>query len=178
MGKKHKDGKDGKKAKKKKAHEAVSGAGLAAAVVGAARSMRTVLSRNLLATGLYAGQDGVILALSEEGGLTAGALAARLGVKAPTMTRTIGRLEAQGFVERRPDETDGRLTVVHLTEAGRASVDRIAEAGRLSERQAADGFSEKDMRNLLKLLRAMDENLHGGMADGARAGEKPVADEI
>ena len=178
MGKKHKDGKDGKKAKKKKGHEAVSGAGLAAAVVNAARSMRTVLSRNLLATGLYAGQDGVILALAEEGGLTAGALAARLGVKAPTMTRTIGRLEAQGFVERRPDETDGRLTVVHLTEAGRATVERITEAGRLSERQAADGLSEKEVRNLLKLLRAMDENLHAGAPDMSSADEKPVADEI
>ncbi|WPE21265.1 MarR family transcriptional regulator [Shinella zoogloeoides] len=178
MGKKHKDGKDGKKVKKKKSHEAVSGAGLAAAVVNAARSMRTVLSRNLLATGLYAGQDGVILALAEEGGLTAGALAARLGVKAPTMTRTIGRLEAQGFVARKPDEMDGRLTVVHLTEAGRASVDHITEAGRLSERQAAEGLSEKDVRNLLKLLRAMDENLHAGLPDAARNGEKPVADDI
>ena len=178
MGKKHKDGKDGKKAKKKKSHEAVSGAGLAAAVVNAARSMRTVLSRNLLATGLYAGQDGVILALSEAGGLTAGALAARLGVKAPTMTRTIGRLEAQGFVARRPDEADGRLTVVHLTDAGRASVNHITEAARLSEQQAAEGFSEKDMRNLLKLLRAMDENLHAGLPDASRQHEKPVADDI
>src|SRR5690606_31877824 len=157
------------------AHEDVSGAGLATAVVNAARSMRTVLSRNLLATGLYAGQDGVILTLSEEGGMTAGVLAARLGVKAPTMTRTIGRLEAQGFVERRPDETDGRLTVVHLTEAGRASVDHIAEAGRLSERQAAEGLSEKEVRNLLKLLRAMDENLHGATPE---TGEKAVADGI
>lgn len=178
MGKKHKDGKDGKKAKKKKSHEEVSGAGLAAAVVNAARSMRTVLSRNLLATGLYAGQDGVILALSEEGGLTAGALAARLGVKAPTMTRTIGRLEAQGFVERRPDETDGRLTVVHLTEAGHASIEQITQAGRISEEQAADGLSEKDVRNLLKLLRAMDENLHATLPDVPRNGEKIVADDI
>lgn len=178
MGKKHKDGKDAKKSKKKKSHDDVSGAGLASAVVNAARSMRTVLSRNLLATGLYAGQDGVILALSEEGGLTAGALATRLGVKAPTMTRTIGRLEAQGFVERRPDETDGRLTVVHLTESGRATVETITEAGRLSEEQAAEGLSEKDVRQLLKLLRTMDENLHANLPDGPRNGEKPVAEDI
>ncbi|MGJ7039256.1 DNA-binding MarR family transcriptional regulator [Shinella sp. BE166] len=178
MGKKHKDGKDAKKSKKKKPHDDVTGAGLASAVVNAARSMRTVLSRNLLATGLYAGQDGVILALSEEGGLTAGALATRLGVKAPTMTRTIGRLEAQGFVERRPDETDGRLTVVHLTETGRATVETITEAGRLSEEQAAEGLSEKDVRQLLKLLRTMDENLHANLPDGPRNGEKPVAEDI
>ena len=40
MGKKHKDGKDGKKGKKKKSHEDVSGAGLSAAVVNAARTVR------------------------------------------------------------------------------------------------------------------------------------------
>jgi len=170
MGKKNKDGKKGKK----KSQAAANGGGLANAVVNAARSMRTVLSRNLLETGLYAGQDGVILALAEADGLTAGALAARLGVKAPTMTRTIGRLEAQGFVERRADGADGRLTVVHLTEAGRASLDAIAEAGRESERQAADGLSDKEIRTLLKLLRAVDENLHANLPNGAKA----VADEI
>lgn len=177
MGKKHKDGKKAKSGKKK-IREDVSGAGLATAVVNAARSMRTLLSRNLLATGLYAGQDGVILALAEEDGLTAGALAARLGVKAPTMTRTIGRLEAQGFVERRPDETDGRLTVVHLTETGRATVERIAEAGRLSERQAAEGFSDKEVRTLVKLLRVMDANLHAALPDAARNGGKAVAEDV
>jgi DNA-binding MarR family transcriptional regulator len=170
MGKKNKDGKKGKK----KSRQPADGAGLASAVVNAARSMRTVLSRNLLATGLYAGQDGVILALAETDGLTAGALAARLGVKAPTMTRTIGRLEAQGFVERRPDGADGRLTVVHLTAAGRASLDAIAEAGRQSEQQAADGLSDKEIRTLLKLLRAVDGNLHAVLPNSGKA----VADEI
>ena len=67
---------------------------------------------------------------------------------------------------------------VSLTEAGRASVNHITEAARLSEQQAAEGFSEKDMRNLLKLLRAMDENLHAGLPDASRQHEKPVADDI
>ena len=161
MGKKHKDGKDGKKGKKKKSHEDVSGAGLSAAVVNAARSMRTVLSRNLLATGLYAGQDGVILALADEGGLTAGALAARLGVKAPTMTRTIGRMEAQGFLERRADTDDARLTKVYLTTLGRDRLETIAAAGKALEETATRGLSDKQVRTLMKLLRVVDGNLHG-----------------
>lgn len=80
------------------------------AMTQAARSMRTVLSRNLLEAGLYAGQDGVMLALAGEDGLTPGGLAQRLGVKAPTMTRTIGRMEAQGFLIRKADGGDQRLT--------------------------------------------------------------------
>jgi DNA-binding MarR family transcriptional regulator len=177
MGKKNKDGKKGKSGKKK-LREDIAVGGIASAVVSTARSMRTVLSRNLLETGLYAGQDGVILALAEDGGLSAGALASRLGVKAPTMTRTIGRLEVQGFVERRPDEDDGRLTVVHLTEAGRGSLERITEAGRISEKQATEGLSEKEVRTLVKLLRAVDENLHAQSTDAARNDAKTVADEI
>lgn len=173
MGKKKKEEK--KEKSKKKDHVAVGTTDVSGAIVQAARSIRTVLSRNLLSSGLYAGQDGVMLALAENGGLTAGALAVRLGVKAPTMTRTIGRLEAQGFVERKPDNLDGRLTVVELTETGRASLNLISDACSLSERQALDGLSDKEVRTLLKLLRTVDGNLRGVAAHG---GEKTVAEEI
>lgn len=126
--------------------------------------MRTVLSRNLVASGLYAGQDGVMLALAETDGLTAGALAGKLGVKAPTMTRTIGRMEAQGFLERRPDRDDARLTKVYLTELGRDRLQIIAEAGQHSEKLATRGLTDKQVRTLMKLLRAVDSNLQAARA--------------
>ena len=129
------------------------------AITQAARSMRTVLSRNLLDAGLYAGQDGVMMALAEDDGLTPGALAQRLGVKAPTMTRTIGRMEAQGFLVRRADGADQRLTKVFLTETGRERLEQIAGSVERCTAQALAGFSGKEMRNLLKLLKAVDENL-------------------
>ncbi|MBD9373572.1 MarR family transcriptional regulator [Rhizobium sp. ARZ01] len=173
MGKKKKEEK--KEKAKKKEHAPIRPTEVSGAIVQTARSIRTVLSRNLLSSGLYAGQDGVMLALADNGGMTAGALAARLGVKAPTMTRTIGRLEAQGFVERKPDTVDGRLTVVELTQAGRATLDLITQACNLSEHQALDGLSDKEVRTLLKLLRAVDGNLRGVVRE---AGEKAVAEEI
>lgn len=129
------------------------------AVSQAARSMRTSLSRDLLDAGLYGGQDGVMRALAREEGLTPGVLAQRLGVKAPTMTRTIGRMEAQGFVTRRADGSDQRLTKVYLTEAGRSSIERIARSVDDCTARALDGFSAKQMRQLLKLLKAIDKNL-------------------
>ena len=158
MGKKNKAEKKGKNGKKKdeflnEPHD------LAAILVQAARSMRTVLSRNLLESGLYAGQDGVMLALAEADGMTAGGLAARLGVKAPTMTRTIGRMEAQGFLERRADEEDARLTKVYLTTSGRDRLQTIAAAGKTSEEIATKGLSEKQIKTLMKLLRVVDGNL-------------------
>ncbi|RVH89527.1 MarR family winged helix-turn-helix transcriptional regulator [Sinorhizobium medicae] len=165
MGKKSKAEKKGKNGKKR--DEIVAEANdydLASVLVQAARSMRTVLSRNLVASGLYAGQDGVMLALAESDGLTAGALAAKLGVKAPTMTRTIGRMEAQGFLERRPDRDDARLTKVYLTELGRDRLQIIAEAGQHSEKLATRGLTDKQVRTLMKLLRAVDSNLQADRA--------------
>lgn len=153
------------KSGKKKEALSLSSADIAPAITQAARSMRTALSRSLSDSGLYAGQDGVVLALAEEDGLTPGQLATRLGVKAPTMTRTIGRMEAQGFLERRADSSDGRLTKVHLTTAGLETVDQIGRSVAECGEQAIQGLSEKDVRTLLKLLKTVEHNL------------QPVSDE-
>ncbi|MCK8779010.1 MarR family transcriptional regulator [Rhizobium sp. NTR19] len=153
------------KSGKKKAAEASLVADLAPAITQAARSMRTLLSRSLGETGLYAGQDGVILTLAEEDGLTPGQLAARLGVKAPTMTRTIGRMEAQGFLERRADGTDGRLTKVHLTETGLKTVDQIGRSVADCGALAAKGLTDKEVRTLLKLLKAIENNVQPALGN-------------
>jgi DNA-binding MarR family transcriptional regulator len=150
-----------KKGKSGKTKELVSAGELASAVTQAARSLRTVLSRRLSDAGLYAGQDGVILQLAEEEGLTPGQLAQRLGVKAPTMTRTIGRMEAQGFLERKSDGQDGRLTKIYLTANGKLSVERITQAIEDCGALATEGLSHKETRTLLKLLRMMEGNLQG-----------------
>jgi DNA-binding MarR family transcriptional regulator len=144
---------------KKKDHAGLSVVDLAPTITHAARSMRTALTRSLGESGLYAGQDGVILALAEEEGMTPGQLALRLGVKAPTMTRTIGRMEAQGFLERRADETDGRLTKVFLTESGLKTVEQIGRSVSECGEQAARGLSDKEVRTLLKLLKLVEQNL-------------------
>ncbi|WP_137131494.1 MarR family transcriptional regulator [Rhizobium sp. FY34] len=164
MSKKKGDKKD--KGSKKK--DLASFGDLAPVLTQAARSLRTVLSRNLADAGLYAGQDGVILQLAQEPGQTPGQLAQRLGVKAPTMTRTVGRMEAQGFLERRPDASDARLIKIYLSENGRQSVERINGAITESSEQAIRDFSDKEVRTLVKLLKALDRNLHG---------HDPVVDE-
>jgi DNA-binding MarR family transcriptional regulator len=144
---------------RKKDVAGLSAVDLAPLITQTARSMRTALSHSLSDSGLYAGQDGVILALAEDEGMTPGQLAARLGVKAPTMTRTIGRMEAQGFLQRRPDGTDGRLTKVYLTDTGLQSVEQINRSVSDCGALAAKGLSDKEVRTLLKLLKTIEYNL-------------------
>ena len=68
-------------------------------------------------------------------------LAEREALTQPGMTLLVNRLEAAGHAERIPDPTDGRATLVRITDAGRAVLrdrhaartDRLlAELGRLS----------------------------------------------
>ena len=75
----------------------------------AARLSRTALATRLLAHGFYAGQDQIMIALSHEDGQTPGQLALRLGVRPPTITKTINRLQAQGFLDKKDQKTLSKL---------------------------------------------------------------------
>lgn len=128
-------------------------------VTRASRSMRTFLTNSLSMSGIYAGQDGVILALAEEDGLSAGAIADTLGVKPPTMTRTLARMEAQGFVRRQPDTADGRQMRALLTEEGRKHVGAIQLAVKATENLALSGLDDKEIRQFMKIVRKINRNL-------------------
>jgi DNA-binding MarR family transcriptional regulator len=135
-----------------------------------ARNARTALSRHLLDLGLYAGQDGVMLALDARDGQTPGAIAMSLGVKAPTVTKTIGRLAAQGFVRREGSPDDGRMMLVFLTEAGRDQIKSIRKSQRKTEKAAFAGLKKKEVAELLRLLATVDANISATLRpDGAVA---------
>jgi DNA-binding MarR family transcriptional regulator len=134
----------------------------------AARLTRTALAARLLEHGFYAGQDQIMLALAREDGQTPGQLAGRLGVRPPTITKTINRLQGQGYLEKRASETDARQAHILLTEAGRQAIASIEKALRKTEKLALRGFDKKDLRALSKLLRRIEVNLSeiGAPADG------------
>ncbi|WP_026060627.1 MarR family winged helix-turn-helix transcriptional regulator [Pseudaminobacter salicylatoxidans] len=125
----------------------------------AARLARTALAARLLEHGFYAGQDQIMLALDERDGQTPGQLASRLGVRPPTVTKTINRLQAQGFLEKRASETDARQAHIFLTEMGRETIRAIEKSVRKTEKQAFRGFDKKEQKLLAKLLARVEANL-------------------
>ena len=127
----------------------------------AARLSRTALASRLLAHGFYAGQDQIMLALSQEDGQTPGQLAARLGVRPPTLTKTINRLQGQGFLDKRASENDGRQAHIFLTEAGMETIKAIEKSLRKTEKQALKGLDKKEQKQLSKLLARIEANLSG-----------------
>ena len=127
----------------------------------AARLSRTALAARLLTHGFYAGQDQIMLALSQEDGQTPGQLAARLGVRPPTITKTINRLQGQGYLDKRASENDGRQAHIFLTEAGLETIKAIEKSLRKTEKQALKGLDKKEQKQLSKLLARIEANLSG-----------------
>src|SRR5919109_3603648 len=58
-------------------------------------------------------------------GVRVTALAERAGMSRQAITYLIRELEGKGYLERRPDPSDRRATLVHLTERGEAAVRTI-----------------------------------------------------
>jgi DNA-binding MarR family transcriptional regulator len=84
---------------------------------------------------LTASQRFALGRLSREGPLTVTALARAEGVRPQSMGATVAVLEAQGLVAGAPDPTDGRQTILSLTDVARAFIadTRTAREGWLQQ---------------------------------------------
>ncbi|MGQ0803292.1 MAG: MarR family winged helix-turn-helix transcriptional regulator [Actinomycetota bacterium] len=64
-------------------------------------------------------QSAALATIERRGPLTLGELAEIERVQPPTITAAVGRLGAQGLVERQRDPEDRRVARVHVTKSGR-----------------------------------------------------------
>ena len=73
--------------------------------------------------------------LDRQGALSTVELASAERVRPQSMGQTLAELETQGLVSRRPDEADGRRTLLELTDAGRQTLaeDRQRREGWLTQ---------------------------------------------
>jgi DNA-binding MarR family transcriptional regulator len=82
------------------------------------------LVRRLRAEHRFPLAQGTVLGrLDREGPQSVSDLAAKERVRHQSMTQTVLDLEADGFVERRPDPRDRRRALVDLTDGGRAALE-------------------------------------------------------
>jgi DNA-binding MarR family transcriptional regulator len=73
--------------------------------------------------------------------------------------RVIDRLQAAGFVERRPDPKDRRAWRLHLTEQARGVVDDMQEIGRGLRRDATIGIDATELEQALAVIGRIKDNL-------------------
>ncbi|MBI3213933.1 MAG: MarR family transcriptional regulator [Mycobacterium sp.] len=95
-----------------------------------------------------------LLAFSRNGALPINAASARLQVHVTSVTHAIRRLESNGLVRRSPHPTDGRTTLVEITELGRSTVEEATDT--LNSKVFADiGMSAEESRSLVASIETL-----------------------
>ena len=92
-----------------------------------------------------------------------GQLAQVAVMKQPTVTRMLDRMALNGHVERLPHDSDRRITLVRITDAGERMVRHLTELAREHERRVLEPFGMESAEALKDTLRRMIE-LHKGAA--------------
>lgn len=77
----------------------------------------------------------------------------------PTVSGLLGRMEAKGFVEIRPDPDDRRVKRIYPLERGMSCAKRIDESIQDIESQLIQGFTPEEQAQFLDLLQRAVENL-------------------
>jgi len=101
-------------------------------------------------------QGSVLGRLDREGPQSTSKLASAERVRPQSMGQTVGELESQGLLARRPDPADGRSALLELTEAGRAELreDRARREGWLAG-AIEESFSEEEREVLDEATRLL-----------------------
>jgi MarR family transcriptional regulator, transcriptional regulator for hemolysin len=99
------------------------------------RAVADVLDRRLQAKGASLWNWVLLREATRASGASQRELADLMHIEPPTLVRHLDRLEADGYVERRPDPDDRRRLLVFVTAAGRR---RLTELHKVAERTDAD----------------------------------------
>jgi DNA-binding MarR family transcriptional regulator len=98
-------------------------------------------------------------ALWNEDGLTQRELSDRIGTMEPTTLAAIAAMQRKGLVRRSRNHEDRRKMNVYLTERGRALESVLVPAAKEVVEIAVKGFKRHEVETLLRLLRAIQDNI-------------------
>lgn len=109
--------------------------------------------------GVHPRQIPILAVLYRKDGCSQKELAQELGVKPPTVTVSIQRLEKNGILIRRQDEKDQRVSRIYLSDEGRAIIKEGIQMAKEGERQILAGFSESELCLMRRFCQQIKENI-------------------
>src|SRR5258708_21535841 len=101
---------------------------------------RTRVSEYLSELNVYVGQEMLLKCLWNQDGLSQKEIADLMGIQAATATRMVIRMERSGFVERRTDPEDQRVSQDYLSDLGRSLQGAVEEGWLASDQKMLEGF--------------------------------------
>jgi MarR family transcriptional regulator for hemolysin len=124
-----------------------------------ARIIRTRADARARTHGMTRAQWMILVRLERQPGMSQNELAQLIEVEPITVGRLVDRLEARGFVERRPDANDRRVWRLHLTAAAAPMLEEIAQARAELNEMLIAGVPQKTLEAAIDCLLAMKANL-------------------
>lgn len=109
--------------------------------------------------GIYPGQIPVLGLVAKKDGLSQRELAKILNIKPPTVNVSVQRLEKAGFLYKKPDEKDQRVTRIYLTEKGKETKAKALERIHKNEAVMLEGFSDAEQCLLRRFLEQILVNI-------------------
>ena len=109
--------------------------------------------------GIHPRQIPILAVLYKKDGCSQKELVKELGVKPPTVTVSIQRLEKSGFLIRRQDEKDQRVSRIYLSDEGRAIIKEGIQMAKEGEQQILAGFSESELCLMRRFCQQIKENI-------------------
>ena len=123
------------------------------------RMIRTVYDRRVEPLGLTRAQWRVMTRLNRLENCTQTELATDLEIEKPTLGKLIERLEAKGWVERRPDAKDARSKIVCLTPVAQPVLQEMHSEAEQVVAGIFAGVSAEDAAHLYGMLDHIKGNL-------------------
>ena len=109
--------------------------------------------------GLKPSQAGILFILNCEGELSQRSLADKIGIKPPSMTVALRKLEERGYIRREQDEKDQRIVRIRLSEKGRECIESLKGIMSDMEEVLYQGITSEEMMLFRRLVLEMRENL-------------------
>ena len=138
-----------------------------------ARLLKRRFEQNARGSGLTRSQWQVLAYLAQNEGINQSGLAELLEMEPITLGRIVDRLQMLGLIERRPNSSDRRVWLLHLTAAARPKLAELRRLGDVTRGEALAGVPEADTERLLKTLQALKANLT--VCGSPVAGQKRVS---
>lgn len=86
-------------------------------------------------------------------GTTSSELAAKLSVTKQAISKLTKEIETHGFIEFRAHETDGRSSVIHLTEKGKHLLETSLQVSKILKEEMVEIAGEENIESLTNTLR-------------------------
>lgn len=115
-----------------------------------------VLQEGLLRSDFSLTEARVIYDLAHQAPTTATALGEGLGLDAGYLSRILRDFQKQGFIDKKPSETDGRQSLLRLTAQGREAFARLDEDSQVEISAMLKSLPEAAQSRLIEAMRAIE----------------------